>query len=739
MTMWHKTAVALGMLVIVLGVTRVRLQVDVLELLPQELKEVQGLRLFLDHFSRRDELILTLEHADPDILTEAREDLSAHLRSHPEMGTLVHADLWSESSPAALGEMAAWLLVNSTPPERFASLLEDLQAPRRRPLLEDSLDTIGASMELDRALTLAYDPYQLILRLRDQHEALLPGEASLSDDGTFQLLTLSHPDPSSAWVPSVKEAVRSWLAFTDVRVGFTGEPVFESEIATSMERDMKLSGITALLLTSILFALAYRRLRPLLALMAGLTLTFLLTLGLAGWLLDSVTVMSVGFAAILIGLTVDYGVLIYQTSLSEAQSASQLRQRTCQSILWAALTTAAAFAALGLSSVPGIAALGHLVAIGIIVGAVVMLLVYPPMVQNQHPHHSSKSNRLHYPGLTPVVAVLIGSLLLSALWLGLPKLDTTTAALRPRDSQAYDTMDRLETRLLGSQDRPLAIVATQNAAALGDDWQVPTALLPHASWQQANLANWRDAKVSGEALAEDAHAAGFEPEALTLTQEIIRHWDKWQSTAMPDRPEHPSVARLWSRLVATDGDTVYLLASSSAGTPLPEAPGVFPVSWPQITDRLNAIVPRDLLRVGAVLVLVVTVMLWLTFRQWPSVILTLSLSSITLTALSGAMQWLGWEWNFFSMSALLLTFGAGLDYSIHVLLAHRRCGECEDVLRALRVCALSSIAGFGSIAWASNQGLASLGRVCALALALNGLVCLILLPAWLRIRARVAP
>ncbi|MFT4638439.1 MAG: putative RND superfamily exporter protein, partial [Verrucomicrobiales bacterium] len=101
-----------------------------------------------------------------------------------------------------------------------------------------------------------------------------------------------------------------------------------------------------------------------------------------------------------------------------------------------------------------------------------------------------------------------------------------------------------------------------------------------------------------------------------------------------------------------------------------------------------------------------------------------------------AMRVLGWEWNFFSLGALLLTFGAGLDYSIHILLDRRHHGGeiaplRQGVLRALGVCALSTIAGFASIAWASNQGLASLGRVCALALAINALVALVLLPWFL--------
>ena len=160
-----------------------------------------------------------------------------------------------------------------------------------------------------------------------------------------------------------------------------------------------------------------------------------------------------------------------------------------------------------------------------------------------------------------------------------------------------------------------------------------------------------------------------------------------------------------------------------------------PVSWPGITRHLNERVPADLRVVGMGLGIAVIFMLAFTFRRWREVVLSLGVTGVTLLALCGAMRWLGWDWNFFSLGALLLTFGAGLDYSIHILLdrQHHQGDMAKlrgGVIRALSVCALSTVAGFASISWASNQGLASLGRVCALALALNALVALILLP-WL--------
>ena len=89
-----------------------------------------------------------------------------------------------------------------------------------------------------------------------------------------------------------------------------------------------------------------------------------------------------------------------------------------------------------------------------------------------------------------------------------------------------------------------------------------------------------------------------------------------------------------------------------------------------------------------------------------------------------------------ALSAILLLLGTGTDYSILLLLALKRNGG--DVPGARRelglvifLCASSAAAGFGSLAWAGNLGLASLGQTCALGLLIDAIISLFLLPrAW---------
>jgi lauroyl/myristoyl acyltransferase len=99
------------------------------------------------------------------------------------------------------------------------------------------------------------------------------------------------------------------------------------------------------------------------------------------------------------------------------------------------------------------------------------------------------------------------------------------------------------------------------------------------------------------------------------------------------------------------------------------------------------------------------------------------------------MRLAGWSWNLLNLMALPLMLGTGVDYSIFMQLALRRHhGDLRaahlSVGRALLLCGGTAVAGFGSLAWSSNAGMASLGQVCAVGIGANMLIAIYLLPVW---------
>lgn len=115
--------------------------------------------------------------------------------------------------------------------------------------------------------------------------------------------------------------------------------------------------------------------------------------------------------------------------------------------------------------------------------------------------------------------------------------------------------------------------------------------------------------------------------------------------------------------------------------------------------------------------------------------------ALTSQVLAHWRTWSGIGWNSFTLPALLPSLGTGSDYFIYVILELQGHGSLvrmrARLVRPLLVGVGASVCGFGSLAWAGNLGLSSLGRVCALALALNVLVALFLMPWVWRLARRV--
>ena len=126
--------------------------------------------------------------------------------------------------------------------------------------------------------------------------------------------------------------------------------------------------------------------------------------------------------------------------------------------------------------------------------------------------------------------------------------------------------------------------------------------------------------------------------------------------------------------------------------------------------------------------------LWLAFRRLTEVLLGVAVLLMSGLCLLAVMASCGWSWNLLNLMAMPLVLGTGVDYGLFMQLALRRHGGDirlvrHSVGRALLLCGGTAIAGFGSLAWSGNAGMASLGKVCAVGIAANVLISVFLLPA----------
>jgi predicted RND superfamily exporter protein len=759
--------------VVLFGLSRIRFDVDILRLLPANLPQVEGMSLFLKHFSRSNELILTVDSKTPEDAEAAATTIAGALAKRTDLAArVVDKPLW-ENSPGDLAELAAYLLINA-PPDQVRDSIARTAPDQVQQTLEESLSDLADSTSPMDVMRLGQDP----LRFSDALGGLAqagagsqPGEFS-SADGTFRVLyieaapKLTDYRNAITWVNEVKALASSLKLPQGTALGFTGEPVFMAEISASMQFDMQLSGILTLIIVAAIFWLCHRHIRPLFYLLALLVLIFVLTLGIAGIFLPDLTVMGVGFASIMIGLSVDYGYVLYQTWARTGKNAAELRSECRPFIFWAAFTTAAAFFLLNFSSLPGLSQLGSMVGIGVLVGAVVMLLFFAkwiaklPWHSSPHPALDSAFGSATGTKWGAIVAIAIVFVSLGALAVrGFPPLDPSTNAFRPRHSQANEALEKLSARLVSDKgflniivsgktpDEVLhrlqetdTILAKAKADGIVDSYMTPLPLWPNAANQAANLPALAPLAKEKDRLRAAFETAGFTEDAFRATSSVLDQWAKWSASPTPIWPSSPASEWIFRRIASSDENIsvalgiVHPAAGKSDALAALQTDHIQFVGWERLGEELKHTIPAEFVKLVIILSLIVLVLLYVAFQNFADVLLAAGTMALVFLTLLGTMALLGMQWNLFNLAAILLMLGTGVDYSIYMILALRQHPETQLQARSamgkvIFQCAASAVAGFGSLSWVSNVGLASMGQTCAIGLTLDALIAIYLLPA----------
>ncbi|HYV32221.1 MAG TPA: MMPL family transporter, partial [Candidatus Binatia bacterium] len=379
-----------------LGLWRLRFDVEVLNLLPDNLPVVEGLKLYQQNFSNARELIVTVSAAEAEQAETSARTIFQALRRRPD---LVAEATWTPpwlERPQQAAELIAFLWFNQ-PPALFTQLGDRLTGQSLTNTLAEARDALATSLSPNDLALRGYDPLNL-MQLPQITLASAPSFGSGSEyfasaDGTFRVLfakasgDLVSYKNCVKWLDQVKrliESVRSPGDFPpNVVVRYTGRPAFVAEIGGGMEQDMAGPSAGTLAVIALLFYLAHRRWRPLFWLLALLLMILAGTLALGGLVYGTLNVVSLGFASILLGLAEDFGIVLYQEAQTHPHlSIHQICRESAPGIFWSTVTTAGAFLLLNLSALPGLGQLGTLVAIGVALAAVVMLFAYlPPLLR----------------------------------------------------------------------------------------------------------------------------------------------------------------------------------------------------------------------------------------------------------------------------------------------------------------------------------------------------------------------
>ena len=174
----------------------------------------------------------------------------------------------------------------------------------------------------------------------------------------------------------------------------TGLPMNMVAFAQATHDSFRQALVYAIVLISALLFLLWRRVVPVLLVLAPLLLSNVLTIGLMATFGIAFNFANVVVIPLLLGIGVDSGIhLVHRAeSLHRATRPGDiLESTTARAVFYSALTTTVSFGTLALSSHRGVASLGIVLTIGMILTVASNLIVLPALLRFRHPPDGSSA------------------------------------------------------------------------------------------------------------------------------------------------------------------------------------------------------------------------------------------------------------------------------------------------------------------------------------------------------------
>ena len=215
--------------------------------------------------------------------------------------------------------------------------------------------------------------------------------------GVIQVKAVKNPkqsmgDPNAASIARLREIAAELQKehgeeSGDVTISVTGIPALEHDEMHSTSVDMRNAGIVAFFAVGAMLFAAFRGIRhPMLALLT-LIVAISWTFGAATLVVRHLNIISVCFPVFLIGLGIDFSVSFINRYLTLRQELHALpdalretAETTGSGILTSAITTALAFATAMLTGFPGLAELGLVSAMGVLLCAASTFVFLPALI-----------------------------------------------------------------------------------------------------------------------------------------------------------------------------------------------------------------------------------------------------------------------------------------------------------------------------------------------------------------------
>jgi predicted RND superfamily exporter protein len=613
----------------------------------------------------------------------------------------------------------------------------------------------------------------------------------LSRDGKVLIMIAepARPVNDMDFARKLVEGINKARAGFSVKISCAGAHLSAVIDESVMKRNIISCVGSSLLVVLGLFFLTYRRFLPTLLIPLIILYGTALAIGFAALFISSVNIVSLAFTALIIGLGTDYSIHLYDRFYYERCSGRNTSEAlrlaivdTGHGVFTAAVTTALPFLALTIADVRALFELGLLVGLGVIFSMYATLFFLPPLLlfaERRFPAAACKP--LPGFGLAPVwrfSAKHSGKIVLLSVFLvaGLFSASFSVSFegelknLQPRHSEAFLTQEKIEQHLNLSPKQVLLSVEGKDlddvmarggrVANLVEEYKRKKELAGY-SWLGQVVQSPAQAKQTGRMLAAAIgnenpagvmctalEKNGFDPEqfgdALKGIASLKNEEPESTANAVWHLADSPLRGVAERHLLHDHGVYRLLFYLYYSGAEFNQKaffsdlskldPAVRATSPDLVSKQLSDSVRKSFLRgflLGGILVLF---LLLAHFESFAGIFYSLFPVFAGVIAMLGLMALTGMRLNFMNSMVLVTILGMGSDYGLHIM--HRLSGapdggEAEFVQsgRAVLLSALTTIAGFGSLAFTDYGAMSSIGWATNYGVGATAFFALITLPA----------
>ncbi len=772
-----------------------KLDVDeqVTALLPDSDPEVVDFKNFITEVPAAEALYIQIDTdtPDPKLLEKAGDACFKAIKDAPffddilyqfsRQGVLELMDLVSQKKYRLLDTDDLIQVEQLTAAETIDSRVVDI----KRELLSPS-SAFSARNKPRDPLGLDY----IILKKLSAFQSEMPGAQAgqsriINKEGTSLLMVATPATPAVDTVASQKmftflDQVRKTIAKelgTGIHIGFSGVHRATLDNASTIKSDIKRTILVLSIGILVIGALFFSRFYHVLLIFVPTTVSLAFAGAVAALSTHTVSAIALGCGALLVGITVDFGIhILFHADTQGTAHVTEIIKKLKTPILTGAATTMAAFGCLVFSSLPGQRQMGWISIIGI-AGAAAFALTLLPAFICVRPWTPAKpmislvkvSSALMNVRKKHTWIFICGCLFLAIAGitgLGRFSFNGDVNALNHLTPDAQKEMDHFLATWGQTASTIFMVQAKDTETALQKNDQLFSLLqhleqegevtniaslstiLPSKQAQGKRLATLtqiftpqRVAALKSD-LEQACLANGFTREAFSpFTRELENISGGAAPAALTMDDFKPTVIYplIKSKLIITAKGTLILTNAMIRDNALIPAvtckiktqlPGTLVINKPYLIEKISVRVADEFKEFLIWAALSIIIVLTFCQRHLKTVITTLIPVMLSAVVTAGLLGRCGISVNLISIVFIIFVFGVGVDFSIflvHNALSNRK-DDQQITPGAVLICAMTTIGAFASLCFARHKALFSIGVAGLTGMTVSLFMALVIIP-----------